>query len=270
MKTQSNAGAELRLSLEELSLILSLLGHAEVAKVMLGEYLGEPSADELRGRMLAASNSLLARGIIHPAGDQVQMEPVSSQLFRPIVQNDYVIQCNLLQAGQEERVLSYFRRNDQLVEMRPYYGIYTTIRAINDNRTAVESCETFFELVDLDLFPADPFTLNGEQAQAAELLVNGDVNYSQSSLESMGVESETAAFFAEDFARPAKRAVALRLRAGPEEQVLSDAGYLAVTGTSGRTWLLTVNSQDKGASVLVQPATRDLVRESTMTLLEPL
>lgn len=269
MMTRTDEQSELRLSLEELALILSLLGYAEAAKLSLTEYLGDPGSDELRGRMLAAGNSLLARGILGAVDDQLQMEPAYADLLQPIIHHDYVVRCNLMRTGQEEMLTSYYRRADQIAVLRPYYGIYSTIARMANEAAVADDCLAFFLPSDLIPFPAQPFTLPVDPAQGAEILNATDADYSQSYLEGIGASPETAARFAADAAQQVKRGIALRLRAGPGDEVLADRGYVLFTAISGRTWLLTVNEVDGGASVIVRPATRDLIRRETLTLLEP-
>lgn len=267
--TRTDEQTELRLSLEELALILSLLGYAEAAKLSLTEYLGDPGYDELRGRMLAAGNSLLARGILGAANGQMQMEPAYADLLQPIIYHDYVVRCSLMQAGQEEMLASYYRRADQIAALRPYYGIYNTIAWMINEAAVADDCLAFFLPSDLIPFPAQPFTLPADPAQGAKILNAADADYSQSYLERIGVSPETAARFAADATQQVKRGIALRLRAGSDDEVLADRGYVLFTAASGRTWLLTVNEVDGGASVVVRPATRDLIRQETLTLLEP-
>lgn len=64
---------ELRLSLEEVVVLLNLMGHAQLAGETLRALVGPIAPDEMRGRLLAANRSLLARGIFKLAGDNCRL-----------------------------------------------------------------------------------------------------------------------------------------------------------------------------------------------------
>lgn len=266
MDPQPEQPVELRLSLEELALIFSLLGQAPLAKTMLTSELGEVNADELRGRVMAASNTLLAKGVFRFEGEKLELTPAYAGVLGPMVNADYALQCTTFGVDRPERSQMFYVQGDRIVEHHAYYGLYHSLRARDSLSAAVDAVETFFQLPYLDGFQAMPFVLNREQALEVRLLDDTEVSELRDRLEHQGVDAETAARFAEDLGRPQEWAAVLRLQVVPNEGVLAEMGYQTLTAPSGRTWLITVDGDNGDTALNIRPAERDAIRELTYSL----
>jgi hypothetical protein len=267
MNPQSEQQVELRLSLEELALIFSLLGEAPLAKTMLESQLGELNPDELRGRIMAAGNTLLAKGVFRLDGEKLELASAYAGVLGPMVNADYALQCTTFGIDRPERSMMFYVQGDRIVEHRAHYGLYHKLQARNSLPAVVDVLETFFQLPNLDGFQAMPFALNQEQAIEARLLDDTEASELRDRLERQGVDVGTAARFAEDLGRPKEWVVTLRLRVVPDEGIMAELGYQALTAQSGRTWLITVDGDNGDTTLNVRPAERDAIRALTYSLL---
>lgn len=261
----------LNLSIEELALIFSLIGQAPLAKTMLTDGLGELNADELRGRIMAASNSLLAKGVFRLDGDTLEIEPSCAGILGPMINADYALQCTAFGAEQPSRSVMFYVQGKKIVEHRAQHGFYHRLIALENVEVAVDSCEEFFQFQEFDDFEAMPFVLNQEQVREARLLDEETAAGVRERLEQQGADAETAELFTDDLRDQQQWSVVLRLHTVPDEGVLAEVGYEALAGASGRTWLLTVDGEsDSTAALHVRPAERDTIRSLTQALLTPI
>lgn len=264
MSTGQEPSPELCLSLEELALVFSLLGHAPLAKETLTNELGELNADELRGRILAAGNTLLAKGVFGANGGLV-LEPAYEAVLGPMIHADFALQCSAFGAGVPERSLMFYVQGERIVRHSSYYGAYHELQALESAAAAVADIMAFF--APGLRFQAVPFALDPAQTQAARLLDGDTAGELQARLEAQGVDTTTAELFANDLRAHTQWSLTLRLWPS-DEGVVTEIGYEIFAGAAGRAWLITVSGADDPA-VHARPADEDALRELTHSLLRP-
>lgn len=266
MKHTSEDSGDLRLSLEELALILSLVGQAPLAKSMLTEELGDMSPDELRGRIQAAGNTLLAKDAFHLNGETFELSSPYARVLGPMMNADYAIQCTAFAVDQPGRTVMFYVKGDEIVEHHAINGIYHSLQRLEDLSTAVDGCEALLQLSPDDGQQAIPFTLDQKQTQNARLLDDDLAATLRDRLDQLGVDSATASHFSEDLGTPREWASALRLSMASDNRVMTVIGYELLTGSSGRTWLMTVDDNDGKTGLRVRPAQRSVVRDLTRAM----
>jgi len=267
MPPRTESQTELCLSLEELTLTFSLLGQAPLAKTMLNDRLGERNADEIRGRMMAAGNGLLAKGVFFLDGDKLAMAQAYADVFRPMINAEYTLQCTAFGADTPVESLTIYVQENQFVEHVSHDGIFHSLQMMAGLSAAIHRIEDFFQLPFLDDFQVVPFKFNQEQALEARLLGVSEPVDLRDRLEQQGVDAETATKFAEDLNRPQKWAIATRMRTAAERGIEAELGYLALAAVSGRTWLMTIDGDNGRALLNARSAGRDAIRALTRALL---
>lgn len=265
MMTRNNL--VLTLSLEEVAVVLSLLGYPEVAKGLLVTQLGEISADEERGRLLAANHSLLAKNILYLQGDKIRMEPPYAQLLGFLTTNDYALRGTIRQIGQPEQILNFYARGERLVEHRITHGVVHTFREVSDVEKALDACISFLGMESDAPFAAASFTLTNAQIEEARSLAAEQAEIAFNYLHELGAPKESARLFAEDLGQQKMRAAVLRVNVNMATGLTSDYGYLTLGGASGRYWLMDINALNGTSMLVVQPMTKALTRKLTRALM---
>lgn len=260
---------EISISLEELALLLNLMGYPIVAKGFLVSQLGNIAAEEERGRLMAANHTLLAKDIITLEEGQLHIAAPYSELLDLLPNNDYAVRCILVSQGDTQRMLTYYIRGEQIVEQQIAFGVVHSLRTIS---SLDEVSEAIYSLLEIHTLQGmDHVTEYLSQAELEGLTtVYTDMTAASNRLQKLGWAKETADYFAQDNFEQRRRAGLLRVVMNPEQSKPSERGYMLLTGSSGRAWLMILNDADGGSPLIVQPATNDLVRRETMILLEPL
>jgi len=184
---------ELRLSLEEVVVLLNLMGHAQLAGETLRALVGPIAPDEMRGRLLAANRSLLARGIFKLAGDKLQIDPAYARLLMPLADNRFVLRCAAREPGQPEEAVTFYVRDDVVVEQRIAYDVAHTLREVADVAAASAICEAFLGLARPIPFKAVPFSLTDGQLEEARRLVAVEIEQAGVYLRDLGLDDDTNA-----------------------------------------------------------------------------
>jgi len=256
---------ELRLSLEELALVFSLLGHAPLAKELLTHELSELNADELRGRIMAAGNTLLAKEVFSH-NDRLALTPAYEAVLGPMIHADFALQCSAFGAEMPERTLVLYVQGERIVRHHVYHGLYHGLQAMDSvTATVAEVMPLFPPILP---FQAAPFVIDSAQTPVAHLLDGDTAGELQARLEGQGIDAATATLFAEDLRAHNRWSQALRLQP-TDEGVVAKIGYEVFAGATGRVWLVTFGGEDGETALHVRPAGEDVLRELTHSLLHP-
>jgi hypothetical protein len=270
MKHINDKALELSLSLEEVVVLLNLMGQAQLARETLHALVGDISPDEERGRLLAANRSLLARGVFHLAGGELQIDPAYTRLLAPLADNHFVLRCAARRPEQPEEVLAFYVKDGLIVEQRIEYGVAHTFREVENLAGASAAGASFLDLSQVVDFDAEPFTLTGDQLEEARRLASAETGPAQTYLRDLGLNKEAVSLFVDDLAHQRRRGSAVRLEIDHTAGTVRDSGFLSLVGDSGRVWLFTTQAGENGPVVLVSPANLDRVRQSLELALAPL
>lgn len=261
-----NNEERLSLGLEELVVVLNLLGYPEVAKGLLVTQLGEISPDEERGRLLAANHSLMAKEILYLQGGSIRMEEGPARLLGFLITNDYAVRGTARSIRGTEESLTYYVRNQSVVEHRITHGV---IHAFRESvlAAAVDDLAAFTLPPGGETFQAPPFTIEDEQWQAAQSQIATEgAEAGKDFFRSIGVDETAAAYLVEDLSRQTLRSAAMQVTVDMKEGINADHGYLILGSESGRVWAMDIHEQNGIGELVVQPATEKLVRQLTKVL----
>lgn len=264
--TNNKTPVRLALGLEELAVVLNLMGYPEVAKGALFGQLGEINVDEERGRLLAANNSLLARDLLYLQGDQIRMKSEYAQLLGFLVTNDFAVRGTVRRKGTAEEHLTYYMRDGRAVEHHITHVAVHAFRKV----TQVEANEALLaSLVPAGATPFEStsFTIDERQLdQAGSLTRNEGEASAIAFLCGLNVPEDASVLLADDLRRQNFRSAAMRVRMNMSEGLDADQGYLVLGGESGRAWHMDIHARNGDARLVVQPATARLMRQSTKAL----
>ena len=267
MHTNSST-PELHLSLEEVVVLLNLMGHTLLARETLHAITGHISVDEERGRLLAANCSLLASGAFQPTDDGMQIDPANTRLLAPLADNRFVVRCAAREPGRPEDVVMFYVQDDLVVEQRIEYEVAHTLREV----TAADASATCRSLLDLDrpaTFQATAFNLTDEQLEEARRLTVDGTEEAGNFLRGPELDDNTIALFVDDLFHQRRRGSVVRLEIDTNAETVRDSGFLWLRGQSGRGWLLTHETSAGDPMVYVRPANTRLVRQSLAAAFAP-
>lgn len=258
--------ASLSLGLEELVVLLGLLGYSEVAKGLLVSHLGEVDSNEERGRLMAANHSLMAKNILYLENDSIRMVPEYARLLGALIANDFAVRTSVRVLGETEHTLTYYVRNEQLIEHRITHGVVHTFQDVASIDDALSALLAFLEVDGIQPFQISPFVITREKWELAQAKINDESDAAVDHLREQQVPEESAALLAEDLQQQVMRGAAMQLKVDFTSGLVADAGYLILKGASGRVWLLEIKEAADEARLLIQSATTDRLKQVSRIL----
>lgn len=256
----------LALGLEELVVVLNLLGYSEVAKGLIVTQLGEISPDEERGRLLAANHSLMAREILYLQGGSIRMKEGPARLLGFLIANDYAVRGTARSQSSGEETLTFYVRNGEVVEHRLTHGVVHAF-CRSAPAAAVDALAAFMLPADREAFQTPPFTIADARLQEAQALIAADgAEAGRAFFQGLGADETAAALLAEDLNRQTLRSAAMQVTIDMSTGINADRGYLILAGAAGRAWVMDIHEQNGAAELTVQPATDKLVKQLTKGL----
>jgi len=265
--TNDKTSVSLSLGLEELAVVLNLMGYPEIAKGTLISQLGEMSADEERGRLLAANHSLMARDILYLQGDAIRMKERYAKLLGFLITNDFALRGTMRRKDAPEEHLTLYVRKDRVAVHHITHSVVHSFQETTDVETALDTLSKLVLSANSVPFDAPQFAVNEEQMeQARTLAAEKGADETCDFLAGLNVPAAAARPFADDLSRQNFRSVVLRINIDLTEGPASDQGYLVLGGESGRAWHMDIHARNGDARLVVQPATAKLMRQSTKAL----
>ncbi len=262
----NNIVEHLSLGLEELVVVLNLLGYPEVAKGLLVSQLGELSPDEERGRLLAANHSLMAKEILYLQGGSIRMKEGPARLLGFLITNDYAVRGTARSTQAAEESLTYYVRNRSVVEHRLTHGVVHAFRE-STPAAAVDGLAAFMLPAGGEAFEAPSFTIGDAQWQEAQSLIAAEgAEAGAAFFRGLGAGEAPAAYLAEDLSRQTLRSAAMQVTVDMSEGINADHGYLILGSATGRAWAMDIRERNGAVELVIQPATEKLVGQLTKAL----
>jgi len=259
-----------QLSIEELAFAMGILGGADVSSGFLMATLGERSRQEIEGRLLAASHSLISRGYLDfdLESQTKRLDKALSNVVNVLLQNDYSIRCSRSAKGVEQ-VLNYFIRGRTIVEHRIVKEVVCRLELIPNTRAVVERSGDFFSITRRAKAGDRSEAVGTIPVSLLEQAKEGAFDLSREQVAALfmdaGLSADTAKKLAEDFSEPEYRGSIIRIE-NENGQMISNWGLLLLKGPH-RFWILEIVPHDP-PMVKVYPGTYQQYRDSFQMLLK--
>jgi hypothetical protein len=252
----------IRLSTEELALILAQMGHVEASKGLIATQLGlEASPAQMQARMLTAAHGLLASGWLDLDKDgNLVIDPELQRIAGVLTEAKLSIRYSRAeQAG--ERFVTYHITESGVFEHFVEYGIVHAITELPHIDAILDGGVDFLEVAETLPFAAPSFEV--PFAVLSEINDERDVGAITQRLQRSGVPPAAAPLLAEDVAGEQYRGSALRVEYNHDAQPFSDHGLLLLRGPQ-RLWLMRQAPQ----SVTLLPGTEEAFRREVAALVQ--
>jgi hypothetical protein len=246
----ANSNANIEMSVEELALSLGLMGKPDTAKILLKAAFGEISSEEEKGRLLAASHSLVSRELVSVQDNQARLSSVVQEIVTMLVDCDFLIRFDLTKITSEE-TLSYYVRGETVLEQRINQGVAYRFSCSSGIAGIVHGGKSFFALADkTDIDCPDlviPISIMEKARETSRSATEVAELFASS-----GVPNFVAILLTEDLREPLCRGSAMRIE-GIDKQLMSNEGLLFLMGK--RQWLFPLVFKDEGPYVRIVPGT---------------
>lgn len=267
--TEKSSPTTLRLGLEELVVVIGLMGYPEIAKGLLVSQLGELIEDEERGRLLAANHSLMARDLLYLQGDQVRMKPAYARLLSFLTVNDYVVRASIRPLGRLQQTLNIYGRGDQLVSQHVTDEVVYTFGELDGVAQAQDTLMTFLTINGSQPFEVAPFVLDNAHFEEARLMAADGQEALSTYLQDQKVSQGPAALLAQDMHEETMRAAVMNVSVDATAGLVADHGYLILQGKSGRVWLMDIKDMDGSVRLVIQAGAKELLYKASRKLFVP-
>jgi hypothetical protein len=251
----------IRLSAEELALILAQLGHAETSKALIATQMGpEATEAEMQASLLAAAHGLLANGWLDlDDGGNLVIVPGLERIAG--VLTEATLSLRYSRAEQDgERLVTYHIAEAGLFEHIVEHGIVHAITELPHIDAVLDGGVDFLEIAGATPFNAPSFEV--PFAVLSEIKDERDIGAITRRLQQAGVPAAAAPLLAEDLAGAQYRGSVLRVEYNHEYEPFADHGLLLLRGPR-RLWFMRQASQ----SVTLLPGTDEALRREVTALL---
>lgn len=253
---------EFTLTVEEMALLFSLIGQPQTGQKLMAAYLGEITEAEARARLLAASHSLMARGLLTLGPEGPLMDSSLAQTVKGLSRPNFSIRYS--RSTQEaEFALAYHFYQDAILEHRLEQGMVHHLVEVPDASVVIKGGLLFFGLPQ-----AQPFTAVPIRMDIRSLLNLKDVEDPaavEASLRQTGAAEESLPLLAEDLARPRYRGSALRVQYDRQGNPYSENGFLLLHGPQ-RLWLISLSGSTKDTATLIPASVASFQQEMSALL----
>jgi len=243
----------IRLSLEELAVSLSMLGNPVLGKGILVSELGQISSEEERGRLSAATHTLMAKEIL--SLKESKLTPAASfvNLITPLINCDFSIRCSRTTENEPEQVLLFYFRQNLIVKHEIQHSVIHELTEVTETEQVIKDTSLFFELDNLKPFSVATQQMTQTQLENARKYSAKSVNEAKGYLLEQGFPDIFSQWFAEDLHEAEYRGSTMRVETSPRNELVSDMGFMLLKGTSGRLWLLEIVTISNEPYVNVRP-----------------
>lgn len=252
------------LGVEELALIMNLIGQPELAKSTMTSQLGFMNQEIAHARLTAAGHSLMARGwLTMDADGNMHLSDELAQIVGILIHADFSVRYSqsFLDA---ELVLTFHFDKSKIFEHQIKFGVLHSIREIENKASVVKQGVMFFELSKAMPFVCPPVNIPKALLDQVEKETNSSVI--QKKLERNGLDKQTSEILAQDLINTKYRGTILRIEYGDDGVPRSDRGILILRGQT-RLWLLRPQQQNDRALATLLAGTKQVFEKEVLDLL---
>lgn len=247
------------LSIEEFALLSSLAGQAEVGKTVLHSAFGPLPEDNERGRLLAASHSLLARGWAAIESGKLSINKHLQAAVAIILDHDFLVQISQQSLQGDGKDVSYFAKGPSVVEQQVRDGVVYRLTALPTITSAAEKARTFFSVPADAAYPLhSQITSDLALIERLQQAVRAGEDVTEV-LETADVPPEVASSLAEDFHNQQTRISTMRV----EERdgvLVAEHGFLTLQ-SKDRLWLFVLEAGNSDQVSLLPGTSENIGRE---------
>ena len=244
---------DIRLSVEELALVLSLQGKAQAGYDLLISQLGNRlDTHQAQERLVAASHTLIARGLaaVDATGSIHLMDSV---VFVGNLLTEPDFSVRFMRADlSSQHTLTFHVRGSDIFQHEVEQGVAHSFSSIDDFTSILQSCREFFDLPKEIPHPEDVYVYPIQ-------LIEYINNRAWDKLEGCLAENSRASLnfhtqLLEDIRHPAYRGNVMNITYRPDNSAVSEDGFLLLGGKE-RAWILIPTRGTDADTVSVQICT---------------
>jgi len=258
------ANNDFLLSVEEVTLAMSMVSQPEIAHGLMVAQLGEIQQEESRARLLAAGHSLMARGwLTMDTRGTMHLTDLLARIARVLSRADFSIRYSRSHRNADFSLSFHFGEGSIFVH-RIEQGVVHHITEVQDIDAVIQGGLAFFERAQERLFTCPSAKISKDLLD--KIKDEEDASFILKRLEEAGVSEETRTLLAEDLDGVQYRGSILRVEYGEDNVPRSDHGLLVLRGPD-RLWLLRPRLEEGETFVTILPGTEEVFRREVTALL---
>lgn len=242
----------LRVSLEELAVLLSLTGHPAIAKNILVASLGEMNPDEEKGRLLAANHTLMAKDILTIQDAQPVLDAQVVRLVSVLSKQNFLLRLSSGE-GISERILTYYFQDDLVVEHQVHFGVVHLFEEVENAGVISVRAGSFLSLDSVAPFSVTEFSVAQHEMDQVRIEALQSTSAAITRLQKLGVSDHASKLLVEDISSSKLRGALVRVDFTNDGLPRSSRGSLVLKGVSGRAWLMDIHVDKNGPNLIVRP-----------------
>ena len=256
----------MRLSLDELCMAVGLTDEHGAAYGIMVATLGKIDESEFKGRLLAAGDSLVSRGLITALDDEgIHLDESLEKMVLVVGKPSFSLRLDRVKGGHED-VTTYHHSEKGTVEHKREGGLAHFLRAIDGPDEILQFGSDLFELDSAREFKVSDDGVPSRVLERAGEFSRTNADYVEKYLSESGLEESTSAMIANDLREALFRGSVTRVDYH-ETEIISDKGLLLLKGPE-RTWIFRICRKEDEAWLKIIPGTESSFRDETEKLLK--
>lgn len=245
-----------RLAVDEIALVLAQLGDHDRSRALLLLDAEQPNADVLRGRLLAAGHTLIARGLLDvDAVGAVTIDPGLADAVRLVGRPGCSVRADR-SAGEDTGGLTFhFGSGGVALRHTTDRGVVHELEPLTPAEAAA-ALDAFLRLPAPGVFESEGFELPSEALDALQQHIT--IEALEAALADYGVPAGPRQLFAADFRDVDYRAGVTRIDYDADASPRSDEGMLLLRGPA-RLWVANIVPAGESSVLHFGPAPERLV-----------
>ena len=246
----------LSLGVEEIGMAMIMLNREDEAGGFLFVCLGEVEEKEMKGRLVAAGNSLRSRGLARwsPTAKEMQLTSDFEALMSAFSRPRFSIRTGLVEADMEKMVTYHFG-SDSIVEHKTEDGLVHEIRTVKSEEEVDRLCSEYLDFNNALAFDCQEKQVPLEILEEAKGMAELDPEALPQYLKDAGAGDEDAVMLTEDILGTQFRGYMTRIDY-TEEVVSSNRGFLTMKGPE-RAWIFKIIEGDNQTNVIIMSGTSE-------------
>jgi len=259
-----------RLGLEELAAGVSIAGFpdhenaASVAKAMLVANFGKLDPKEVKGRLMAANHSLMAKNLSVLRDDGPHLQPDFKKVIAALTQYDYTIRFSI-GGSEKEKILTFYYKGKSIVKHENMRGVEHILSFASGIEQIFEESADFLQIDSPTLSEYPRVEIEQSALDEAKSIAATKPEKLKSFLEKAGIPKETAGPLAEDLIQPIFRGSVMRVEL-VENQMIADHGFLLLKGKQ-RAWFFPIVVKDDLTYASIVAGTKQTLEQEIQALL---
>jgi hypothetical protein len=255
----------LRLGFEELVVAIGIAGYQDNANKLLSINLDTTNVDENRGRLFAATHSLISKELVVLEKDTPRLQEDFRYLIEIINNYDFSVRLNL-NVNKLENILAFYYLKSKIIQQEILPGSVYQFSWVTEPDQIIQQGLDFLKINECNDFDCPESEIQQSVLEEAKKKAATQPETILEYFKNNDIPDETARLLNDDFIHTSFRGSVMRVEKR-DGKIISDRGFLVMVHKP-RAWLFPIFLKDNVPYVNIIPGTEASFKKEAFALLD--